>query len=274
MIGFTSIANNPTNDKEFGRRVRNALKVFRLIRERRLGERYDDITDEDRQQFNTAIERGGFDIDRIAPAYPGAPVRAFEGADSYLLPEAEVVSDRPDLMSFDDYEDQVIRIESSGDYRARQKKRGQTASGLYGMTEPTFGLVQRNLISEDSPYKNITFEQMRRDPEAQVAYGRALILDDARIAAGRGIRPTAANLYATHMLGATDFGKLMRASDNAQIHDVLPENVFAANEDFFRGVSTVGDYKQKVRRKVGRRIADREVDIYSGQSPQTLASWR
>ena len=33
MIGFGSIANNPSNDKEFGRRVRNALRILKLIKE-------------------------------------------------------------------------------------------------------------------------------------------------------------------------------------------------------------------------------------------------
>lgn len=277
MIGFNSIANNPDNDKEFRSRVRNALKVFRLIRERRLGERYEDITDEDRRKFDEAIELGGFDINRIAPAYPGAPVRAYDSADSYLLPEAEVVSDRPNLLPFSEYEDAVIGTESSGNFRARTRKKGQTASGLYGMTEPTFNLV-RDLIPDNSPYKNISFGDMQNDPQAQEAYGRALIFDDARIAANRGITPTAANLYMTHFLGATDFGTLMRADDNDAIEDVLPAGVINANQEIFnpprrRRVRTVADFKQTMRNKMGR-IADMEVDIYSGQSPQALASWR
>jgi len=277
MIGFNSIANNPDNDKEFRSRVRNALKVFRLIRERRLGERYEDITDEERQQFDTIIERGDLDINRIAPAYPGAPVRAYDSADSYLLPEAEVVSDRPNLLPFSEYEDAVIGTESSGNFRARTRKKGQTASGLYGMTEPTFNLV-RDLIPDNSPYKNISFGDMQNDPQAQEAYGRALIFDDARIAANRGIKPTAANLYMTHFLGATDFGTLMRANDNDAIEDVLPANVIEQNQEIFnprrrRRVRTVADFKQTMRNKMGR-IADMEVDIYSGQSPQALASWR
>ena len=277
MIGFGSIANNPSNDKEFGRRVRNALRILKLIKERRLGERYEDITDEERRQFDTIIERGDFDINRVAPAYPGAPVRAYDSADSYLLPEAEVVSDRPNLLPFSEYEDAVIGTESSGNFRARTKKAGQTASGLYGMVEPTFNLV-KDLIPDNSPYKNISFDDMRKDPQAQEAYGRALIFDDARIAANRGITPTAANLYMTHFLGATDFGTLMRADDNDAIEDVLPAGVIDANQEIFnpprrRRVRTVADFKQRMRDKMGR-IADMEVDIYSGQSPQALTSWR
>jgi hypothetical protein len=277
MIEFGSMANNPSNDNEFGRRVRNALRILKLIKERRLGERYEDITDEERRQFDTIIERGDLDINRLAPAYPGAPVRAYDSADSYLLPEAEVVSDRPNLQPFSEYEDAVINTESSGNFLARTKKTGQTASGLYGMVEPTFNLV-KDLIPDNSPYKNISFDDMRKDPQAQEVYGRALIFDDARIAANRGITPTAANLYMTHFLGATDFGTLMRADDNDAIEDVLPAGVIDANQEIFnpprrRRVRTVADFKQRMRDKMGR-IADMEVDIYSGQSPQALASWR
>jgi hypothetical protein len=204
--------------------------------------------------------------------YMGVPLT------NYVVPPAtlatvQVEAERPSLVSFDDYESQVVMTESSGNYRARTRSKGQTASGLYGMTKGTFNLVQKGLIPDDSPYKNITFEQMQVDPEAQVAYGRALIHDDARRTARRGTTPTAANLYIVHMLGLGDSATLFRASDESAVRDVLPNHVIQANRDFFRGVRTVADYKQKVQNKMGD-IADMEVDIYSGQSPQALASWR
>lgn len=274
MASFASKGDDPRHDKDFRQRLRGLINFMRADAEYRTGIRDEVINDDIRNVYK---EQFADDPSLQSPVasgrfYMGVPLSS-DVVPPATLGAVEVVAEKPNLISFEDYENQVIQIESSGNFRARQRQRGQTASGLYGMTKPTFGLVQRNLIPEDSPYKNITFEQMREDPDAQVAYGRALILDDARIAAGRGIRPTVANLYATHMLGAPDFGKLMRASNNDPIRDVLPANVFEANRRFFRGVRTVADYKQKVREKTGD-IADMEVDIYSGQSPQALASWR
>lgn len=274
MASFASKGDDPRHDKDFRQRLRGLVNFMKADAEFRTGIKDDTLSDDVRTLYK---DRFADDPDLQSPVtqgrfYMGVPLT------NYVVPPAtlataQVEAERPSLVSFDDYENQVVRTESSGNYLARVKKQGQTASGLYGMTKPTFGLVQSNLIPDDSPYKNITFEQMQVDPEAQVAYGRALIFDDARIAARRGITPTATNLYITHMLGAGDSATLFRASDESAVRDVLPDNVIRANRDFFRGVRTVADYKQKVRNKMGD-IADMEVDIYSGQSPQALASWR
>jgi len=283
MASFASKGNDPRHDEDFRQRLRGLVNFMRADAEFRTGIKDDTLSDDVRTLYK---DRFADDPDLQSPItegrfYMGVPLT------NYVVPPAtlataQVEAERPRLVSFDDYENQVIQTESSGNFLARQRQKGQTASGLYGMTEPTFGLVQEGLIPDDSPYKNITFEQMQKDPDAQVVYGRALIHDDARRTANRGITPTAANLYIVHMLGLGDSGTLFRANDDDPIEDVLPASVLAANEATFnpRGirrwgarVRTVGDYKQKIRNKMGD-IADMEVDIYSGQSPQALASWR
>ena len=274
MASFASKGDDPRHDKDFRQRLRGLVNFMKADAEFRTGIKDDTLADDVRNLYQ---ERFADDPTVQSPItegrfYMGVPLT------NYVVPPAtlataQVEAERPSLVSFDDYENQVIQTESSGNFLARQRQKGQTASGLYGMTEPTFGLVQEGLIPDDSPYKNITFEQMQKDPDAQVLYGRALIHDDARRTANRGITPTAANLYIVHMLGLGDSGTLFRASDESAVRDVLPNHVIQANRNFFRGVRTVADYKQKIRNKMGD-IADMEVDIYSGQSPQALASWR
>lgn len=164
--------------------------------------------------------------------------------------------------------DRIIQAESGGknigtSVLDAKGKPTSTAFGIGQMTKGTFeGLMARAKPgdamydytngSTTPPMKkgSKTFEQFRQDVAFQRICLNALITANKTQLEKRGIQANDANLYLAHFLGAGGAEKVLSASDNTSLANVIGGDALKANPDLFGGpgkpakLKTVADLKR------------------------------
>lgn len=180
-----------------------------------------------------------------------------------MLPDAVVEGNRP--VGYDAYEQRLFDAESYGG-RSDAQSETSSAAGMYQMTEGTYRDLQRGL-DDDDPFKNLSFEEHKADPEAQRHYGRRLQELNMQGLKNRGVPATAQNMYAAHHFGITRALGLVNSESDRPVSQVLTRKQMRANPALFGrgglGIRTVGELNEWIAGKMGD-IAQMEV---SGPMP-------
>lgn len=134
------------------------------------------------------------------------------------------------------YYDQLARVESNSNPKARASS--SSASGLYQFTKSTWqglGLAWKDVFDVDKQNTAI----------------RTLTTQNATQLLASGINPDAGSLYAAHFLGAGKASSLYSADPSSPIGRFVSAAQIAANPGVFKGIKTVGDFKDWASRKMG-----------------------
>ncbi|MBU3031360.1 hypothetical protein [Paracoccus marinaquae] len=135
----------------------------------------------------------------------------------------------------------IRSAESGGNDAARNPR--SSATGRYQFTSDTWaGLMRQH------PALGLTADG-RLDPQQQELAIRAFTQDNADALRAAGLPVNRGNLYAAHFLGAGDAPRVLRASPDAMLTDLLSPSVITANP-FLRGMR-VQDFRAWTMRKTG-----------------------
>jgi len=140
------------------------------------------------------------------------------------------------------YNTAVAQIESGGNANAQNPQ--SSASGLYGITDPTLQGIIKNHPELAGLDKN--------DPRVI----NALDSDNAQeLRLGTGKQPDATALYAAHFLGGPTAVKFLQADPNAPASSVVPQDFVLRNASTFTGPDgqplTVAQVMQNWQAKLG-----------------------
>lgn len=149
----------------------------------------------------------------------------------------------------------IAQHESGGNPDARNPLPGQTASGLYGFTNPTFKSLYRQVYG---PASDAQILARKNDPAVQERLMDAAIAGYGQALDRAGMPSTPGNLYMMHFLGPAKAIEVIRAPADTPIAALVKERWIAVNEGLLRG-KTAGD----VRAEMDRRTA--------GVDPATIA---
>jgi hypothetical protein len=244
------ITETPAQSEAYMSGTRGAARAAQLSRKLEDLSGARSITPEERQEVQDLLDDPDIDP-RTRQRLYGATQGRLQGIDGRAAADALAATDldaavrnhnygtTPDVPQ--GYLDAIRSAESGGDDSARNSK--SSATGRYQFIESTWAdLMQKH------PDLGLTVDG-RLDPAQQERAIRAFTADNARVLANAGIPSTGGNLYAAHFLGAGDATRVLGASDNQQLADLLSDGVMEANP-FLKGM-TVAGFREWSARKGG-----------------------
>ncbi|MGR3521942.1 MAG: hypothetical protein ACU0FT_04230 [Paracoccus sp. (in: a-proteobacteria)] len=157
----------------------------------------------------------------------------------------------------------IKSAESGG--RADARNPNSTATGLYQFTQGTWEGIRR-----DHPDLNLTRDG-RLDPAQQEMAIRAFTQDNADQLRQAGLAVNRGNLYAAHFLGAGDARRVLRASPDAMLTDLLAPQVIASNP-FLRSMR-VSDFRAWAARKTAGPGTGGVADDFQPVQTGSRADW-
>lgn len=165
------------------------------------------------------------------------------------------------LVDMTSYGNNTAQAESDLNANAVSPVPGSTASGLYGITDPTF----QDIIAKHPELANSN----KNDP----AVLGALTGDNARVLTdGLGRIPSQLDLHAAHFLGATGAVKFLSADPNTPVSQVVSPEALAANHNVFyqkNGTeNTVGQVYAAASKQFGGNPTMPPVDPQNGTMAQ------
>jgi hypothetical protein len=149
----------------------------------------------------------------------------------------------------DPYNMAVANVESNGNYSAQNPM--SSAAGKYQFIQPTFEGVQRN--NPDLP--KITFDEFKKDPNAQEQYQQALRAENERTLRKNNIPVTPLNGYLMHFAGASNGEALIKAKDDQPLQNFFSESVL--NKNKLSPTMTVGQFKGSLNDKLKLKMTDK-----------------
>ena len=159
-----------------------------------------------------------------------------------LTPENQAIAEDP-------YNQAVGRIESNNNYSAQNPY--STAAGKYEFTLPTFLGTQRN----NPNLPKITFDEFKKDPNAQEQYQQALRAENERTLRTNNIPVTPLNGYLMHFAGASKGEALIKAKDDQPLENFFSASVLSKNK--LSPTMTVGQFKGNLNDKLKLKMADK-----------------
>ncbi len=124
--------------------------------------------------------------------------------------------------------DRLMMAESSG--RADAKNPRSTATGPFQFIEGTFiEVVRRHFHEETARFTDDELLDMRTDRAFSRRAAEAYTRDNARMLAAAGQETTFTNLRLAFLLGPDGAARVLRASTNEKLGNVLPTSVLTAN---------------------------------------------
>ena len=152
-----------------------------------------------------------------------------------------------------DLANKIIQAESGGRNIANQSGAGGAATssafGIAQITKGTFeGLVAK--AGSGNPLYGKTFEDMKADVELQKTALSQLMDQNRLFLKDAGLSTSDAAIYLAHFLGPGGAKRVLSASDNTPIGDIIGANAIAANPNLQK-MSTVADLKQWADSKMG-----------------------
>lgn len=155
---------------------------------------------------------------------------------------------RPDLKS------RIRGPESGGNDRAVNQA-GSSASGRYQFVKGTFKNYYRKVFGGSEADAERAWGSKRFDVATQEALMDRLIDDNAAVLRRIGRAVNNGNLYVMHVLGGGDGPKLLRASAEAPVSQILSAEVIAGNPTYFGGGKSASEAIAIIHGKVGNRPA-------------------
>lgn len=155
----------------------------------------------------------------------------------------------------------IAALESQGNYNAANPQ--SSARGKYQFMPDTFEGVKKN--NPDLP--QISFDEFKKNPEAQEKYQQALRAENQAVLDKYGIEKNPVNEYVMHWAGAPKGRALLAANDDAVLGDFFKKSVLEKNN--LTPTTTVGDFKSSIDRKMQSAIgvksntAPTQNDMYS-----------
>jgi len=149
----------------------------------------------------------------------------------------------------DPYNQAVGRVESNGNYSAQNPL--STAGGKYQFTVPTFLGTQKN--NPDLP--KITFDEFKKDPNAQEQYQQALRAENERALRKNNIPVTPLNGYLMHFAGASKGEALIKAKDDQPLENFFSGSILSKNK--LSPTMTVGEFKGSLNDKLKLKMTDK-----------------
>ena len=159
-------------------------------------------------------------------------------------------------MADKNYFEKVKASESAGKTNAKNKQ--SSASGLYQFTKGTWEGLGYNWNDRFNP---------KLQEEAMIKYTQKA---DDQFTKALGRKPTDADRYGNHFLGAGTYIKALKAGDNALISNVVSSAAYNANKSIMQKNGkpiTVGELKNWLNKKMGSTTT--EVSQTSQQEEQT-----
>jgi hypothetical protein len=145
--------------------------------------------------------------------------------------------------------DKIIQAESGGRNIGNLEGRS-SAYGIGQITKGTFeGLVKQS--SPGSALHGKTFEDMKANVDLQRQALSMLTTQNQAALKQSGIEVTDAATYLAHHFGAGTAKRLLTASDQTPIGQVVSDRDRESNPNVFKNISTVGDLKAWAERKMG-----------------------
>lgn len=158
-------------------------------------------------------------------------------------------------MADKNYFEKVKASESAGKTNAKNKQ--SSASGLYQFTKGTWEGLGYNWNDRFNP---------KLQEEAMIKYTQKA---DEQFTKALGRKPTDADRYGNHFLGAGTYIKALKAGDNALISNVVSSAAYNANKSVMQKNGkpiTVGELKNWLNKKMGSSTT--EVSQTSQQEEQ------
>lgn len=149
----------------------------------------------------------------------------------------------------DPYNVAVANVESNGNYSAQNPL--SSAAGKYQFIQPTFEGVQRN--NPDLP--RITFDEFKKDPNAQEKYQQALRAENERALRKNNIPVTPLNGYLMHFAGASKGEALIKAKDDQPLENFFSGSILSKNK--LSPTMTVGEFKGSLNDKLKLKMTDK-----------------
>jgi hypothetical protein len=149
----------------------------------------------------------------------------------------------------DPYNLAVANVESNNNYSAQNPQ--SSATGKYQFIKPTFEGVQRN--NPDLP--KITFDEFKKDPNAQEQYQQALRAENERVLRKNNIPVTPLNGYLMHFAGASKGEALIKAKDDQPLEHFFSESILGKNK--LSPTMTVGEFKGSLNDKLKLKMTDK-----------------
>lgn len=163
----------------------------------------------------------------------------------------------------------IARQESGFDPNAKAKS--SSATGLYQFIDDTW---RRYLLKYSKDYPELT--SGRTDPYANALAGALYAKESISYLKEKNISPTAENIYAVHFLGPEGSRKLLTASDDTTVNNVISEEQLKANPAVFgneqKGYKTVAQVKDFFFNKIGKLTAEYETALNAGSSSVQMAA--
>jgi hypothetical protein len=167
--------------------------------------------------------------------------------------------------NYDEYFSRIRAAESGGNKYAKNPHKGQTASGLYQFTKGTWeglGFDWKDRFDEGAQTQAVLkFTKQNED------YLKNKL----------GIKPTYADLYGAHFLGAAGYAKLYKTDNNQPLTTVMTPQEIAVNGGYTKNkdgsVKTVGQLKEILAKKTGQP-ATPSTQQYSSQTSQPTEEYK
>jgi len=147
----------------------------------------------------------------------------------------------------------VVGVESGGNPNAKNPL--STATGLGQFIESTWlDLFRRHFPDEAARMGQDAILALRRDSEISKKMIEIYARENSEVLKKAGQSVTEANLYLTHFLGAAGAKKLLRASADTPVDQILGADQIAANRPILQG-KTAGQVRSWAGRKFGEASA-------------------
>lgn len=180
---------------------------------------------------------------------PSAPVRAVAGQGSAL---GSGTVPAPAQAAGSGYDAAAIKARirgpESGGNDAATNRMGSSASGRYQFVEGTFKGLWRQVYGGDA---DAAWKSRRFEPAVQEALMDRLLANNAAALRGQGLTVDNGNLYVMHVLGSGDGPKLLRATPDTPVAELLSAAIVRQNPSYFGGGRSVAEALDTIRAKVG-----------------------
>ena len=146
----------------------------------------------------------------------------------------------------DNYLDAVKMAESSG--RADAKNPRSSATGHYQFTNKTWTDMVKRYRPDLAGMDRGKMLSLRKDPKVSREIAKKLTEDNVRYLQKKNIDPKFSDLYLAHVYGPYTASRIIKASPDTMIKDVVSDAVIKANPYF--ADMTVAEMKRFTRQKM------------------------
>lgn len=146
--------------------------------------------------------------------------------------------------------DRIIGIESGGN--ANAKNPNSSATGLGQFIESTWlRMFKQYFPDRAAGLTDAMILELRKNATISKEMVALYVQENAKILKQAGVAVTDANLYLAHFLGPGGASKVLQASGNQRVADILAPSQVAANQSILGGGQTVQGLIKWAERKVG-----------------------